>query len=392
MSSMGRAIRQLGSQWKLNTAEVISTDSLISIPEEAPQVNLASVDTQLNMHRFNTLFEEEMAVEGPKGSFISTCIFSHTSHLLTLLNRCTDSHNSSAQAPTSASPRLSNEAPAEWSAVGHAAATGKSGRVIHNLQEEVARLKRDSALWQSRAEESQRISEALKIQMEEMADWLRHKEQVNETSLKSIDRKNRKIDELRAELHAERTKRHDAQIVANETNEAMRVERQNHNRETARLQEEAKYFKNQYEVLSSATKREKADLERRVDKAWEKVRSIAETSSSQGECAKRLMVIGDQKNREIDGLYEVYNKAKALHADYKETKDKEFRGTINRAHANNALIDSTLKELKETQDKMKWVIRMSELNVSKKATDKEQAKEQAKEQPEKKPTPELPPS
>jgi hypothetical protein len=376
---MGRAIRRLGSSRKLNTAEGISTDSLISIPEEAPQVNLAPVDTQLNMHRFNTLFEEEMAVEGPKGSFKSNCTSSHTSHLLTLRNRCTDSHTLPAQAPTSASPRLGNEAPAEWSAVGHAAATGKSGRVIHNLQEEVARLKRDSALWQSRAEESQRTSEALKIQMEEMADWLRHKEQVNETSLKSIDRKNRKIEELRAELHAERTKRHDAQIVANETNEAMRVERQNHNRETARLQEEAKYFKNQYEVLSSATKREKADLERRVDKAWEKVNSIAETSSTQGECAKRLMVIGDQKNREIDGLYEVYNKAKALHADYKETKDKEFRGTIDRAHANNALIDATLKELKETQDKMRWVIRMSELNESKKANG-QQTKE-AEEQP-----------
>jgi hypothetical protein len=84
---MGRAIRRLGSQWKLNTAEVISTDSLISIPEEAPQVNLAPVDTQLNMHRFNTLFEEEMAVEGLKGLFKYTCTFSHRSHILTLLNR-----------------------------------------------------------------------------------------------------------------------------------------------------------------------------------------------------------------------------------------------------------------------------------------------------------------
>jgi hypothetical protein len=219
--------------------------------------------------------------------------------------------------------------------------------------------------------------------MEEMADWLRHKEQVNETSLKSIDRKNRKIEELRAELHAERTKRHDAQIAANETNEAMRVERQNHHREVARLQEEAKYYKNQYEVLSSATKREKTELERRVDKAWEKLHSIAEVSSTQSECAKRLMVIGDQKNREIDGLYELFDKTTALHADYKKTKDKEFRGTIDRAHANNAMIDSALKELNETQDKMKWVIRMSELNESKQS--KEQSTDQSQEQPEEKP-------
>lgn len=57
---------------------MISTDSLISFPEEAPQVNLAVVDTQLNMHRFNTLFEEEMAVEGPKGRLQSNCIYSLT--------------------------------------------------------------------------------------------------------------------------------------------------------------------------------------------------------------------------------------------------------------------------------------------------------------------------
>ncbi|OOQ89904.1 hypothetical protein PEBR_08192 [Penicillium brasilianum] len=357
MSSVARVMRRLASSRNLEAAEMISTDSLISISEEAPQVNLAVVDTQLNMHRFNTLFEEEMAVEGPK-----------------------DSHNSPAPAPASASPRLSNEAPTEWSAVGHAAATGKSGRVIHNLQEEVARLKRDSALWQSRAEESQRISEALKLQLQDMADRLRHKEQVNETSLKSIDRKDRKIEDLRAELHAERTKRHDAQIVANETNEAMRVERENHHREMARLQEETKYYKNQYEVLSSATKREKNDLGRRVDEAWDRVHAIAKAQATHVECSDRLMVIGDQKNREIEVMNERYEKAVALHGSYKETKDKEFRGTVDRAHANNELIDATLKELKETQDKMKWVIRMSELNENKKT------KDQAEEQP----TPEPP--
>jgi hypothetical protein len=248
------------------------------------------------------------------------------------------------------------------------------------LQEEVARLKRDSALWQSRAEESQRISEALKLQLQDMADRLRHKEQVNETSLKSIDRKDRKIEDLRAELQAERTKRHDAQIVANETNEAMRVDRENHHREMARLQEETKYYKNQYEVLSSATKREKNDLGRRVDEAWDRVHVIAKAQATHVECSDRLMVIGDQKNREIEMMNERYEKVVALHGSYKETKDKEFRGTVDRAHANNELIDAALKELKETQDKMKWVIRMSELNENKKA------KDQAEEQP----TPEPP--
>lgn len=205
--------------------------------------------------------------------------------------------------------------------------------------------------------------------MQDMADRLQHKEQVLDTSLKSIDRKDRKIEELRAELHAERTKRHDAQIVANETNEAMRVERENHHREMARQQEEAKYYSNQYEVLSSATKREKNDLGRRVDGAWDRVHALAKAQVTHSECSDRLMVIGDQKNREIEVMNERYEKAVALHGSYKKTKDEEFRGTVDRAHANNELIDATLRELKETQDKMKWVIRMSELNENKKAKD-----------------------
>jgi hypothetical protein len=76
MSSVGRVIRRLGSSRKLHVAEMISTDTLISIPEEAPQVNLAPVDTQLNMHRFNALFEEEMGVQGPKGWLLSKYISS----------------------------------------------------------------------------------------------------------------------------------------------------------------------------------------------------------------------------------------------------------------------------------------------------------------------------
>lgn len=276
-----------------------------------------------------------------------------------------DSQSSPSQAPNMASPPLSTEAPAEWSAVGHAAATGKSGRVIHNLQEEVARLKRDSALWQSRAEESQRNNEALKTQLQNMAGRLRTMEQLDETNTRSIERKERKIEALREELHAERTKRHDAQIVANETNEAMRVERQNHHREMARMQEEAKYYENRYEVLSNATKREKADLGRRVDDLWARLRAMSEAQTSQSECTERLMVIGDQKDREISGLHEQFDRVMALFAEYKEAKEQEFRDTVDHARAQNSLIDAALKQVKETEEKMKWVIRMSEINESK---------------------------
>jgi hypothetical protein len=90
------------------------------------------------------------------------------------------------------------------------------------------------------------------------------------------------------------------------------------------------------------------------------------------------MVIGDQKDREIDGLHEKFERVLTLFAEYKKEKDKEFRDTVDQARAQNSLIDASLAQLKETEEKMKWVIRMSEINESK------QGKE-AKEEPTAKP-------
>ncbi|EPS31512.1 hypothetical protein PDE_06467 [Penicillium oxalicum 114-2] len=307
--------------------------------EDAPQVNLARVDTQLNMHQFNNLFEEDSGANGSKDR---------------------DPQSSPSQ-PPSASPYLGSEAPTEWSAVGHAAATGKSGRVIHSLQEEVARQKREAALWQSRAEESQRTNETLKFQLQNMVDRLSHLEQVNETNGKLIERKDRKIEDLRAELHTERTKRLDAQGVANETNEAMRVERENHHREMARLQEEAKYHENQYDVLFRAMKQDKADLSRRVDALHAQLADMKKTQVSQDKAATRLLTVEDQKERLVSSLQDRHEQMMTLHQRYKEIKEQEFQDVLGQARVNGDRIDASLRELKVTEEKMKWVIRMSEL-------------------------------
>ncbi|KAF7714368.1 Uncharacterized protein PECH_001934 [Penicillium ucsense] len=313
--------------------------------EDAPQVNLARVDTQLNMHQFNNLFEEDAGANGSK-----------------------DSNSLTSQAIL-ASPYLGNELPAEWSAVGHAAATGKSGRVIHSLQEEVARQKREAALWQSRAEESQRTNETLKFQLQNTTDRLSHLEQVNETNGKLIERKDRKIEDMRAELHTERTKRLDAQGVANETNETMRVERENHHREMARLQEEAKYHENQYEVLFRAMKQDKADLTRRMDALHTQLARLKETQVSQNEAATRLLTVDDQRQRLVSSLQERHEQMMALHQRYKEIKEQEFQDVLGQARVNGDRIDASLRDLKETEDKMKWVIRMSEVQQGQRGDD-----------------------
>ncbi|KAJ5765713.1 hypothetical protein N7520_005272 [Penicillium odoratum] len=344
MAHLGRVMRRLESFRKLDT---MHTDSS-STTTEAPQVNLPHVDTQLNMH-LNGFFED--SVDGVMG------VENGADHSLT------DSTNSPPQPSNpSESSNFTPEAPTEWSAVGHAA-TGKSGRVIHNLQEEIARLTRECSLYRSRAEETQRSNEALKIQAQNMNERLRNLEQVNETNLNSIARKDRKIEDLRAEHAGERNKRQDAEENASRTNETMREERENHHREQARTQEIAKYHETQYEVLSSMTKRDKAELTRRVQALWTELQAIAEAQKTQVVCAERLDVLADQKNREIEGLKEVHEKLLENHTEYKKMKDEELRGIIERAHANNAEIDAAIKSLKQTESEMKWAIQLNKNQV-----------------------------
>ncbi|CAG8895290.1 unnamed protein product [Penicillium nalgiovense] len=313
------------------------------IRAEAPQVKLPHVDTQLNMHQHNG-FLDEPAAEGQNGCLLVSFEPSEPFR--------DPAETSNGDTPTS-----------EWSAVGHAA-TGKSGRVIHNLQEEIARLTRECTLYKSRAEEYQRTNEAYKIQQQNMNERLRNLEQVNETNLNSIARKDRKLEELRTELHQERSKREEAEMDANQINQMMRDERENHNREQARSLEIAKHHETQYEVLSGTTKRDKAEFTKRINAIWSEFMTIANAQKTHIHSTERLEVLADQKNREFDSLKESYEKLLAQHSAYKELKDNDFRETIESAKSNNDMIAGVLAQLKETETEMKWAIRLNESRQS----------------------------
>ncbi|KAJ5622471.1 hypothetical protein N7528_005703 [Penicillium herquei] len=392
MAHLGRVMRRLDAFHSPRKLDLIRADSSSSFTTEAPQVNLPPVDTQLNMHQFTSLFDNE--TDGDEIHTNKYVLFQLGIPLIPTFSQSTDqtrarggkkkSENQYENqvpninlSPTMADPTASpsqpsilstspnlnpGEIPSEWSAVGHAA-TGKSGRVIHNLQEEIARLTRECVLYRSRAEETQRSNEALKIQNQNMHERLRNLEQVNETNLNSIARKDRKIEELRAELAGERSKRADAEEDANKTNETMREERENHHREQARSHEITKHYETQYEVLSSSTKRVKADFERRVKALESKVQTMVETQKTQGDCADRLDAIAQEKDREVEGLKDQHEKLLACHAEYKKVKDDGFKELIERAQDKDKQLEAALASVKETEAKMKWAIQLNDNQV-----------------------------
>ncbi|OJJ46115.1 hypothetical protein ASPZODRAFT_133108 [Penicilliopsis zonata CBS 506.65] len=309
---------------------------------ELPRVSLSHVDTQLNMHHQANLFDSQETDQ--QAGTPPMELSSEPSTLPVSPNLSSISHGESSAS--------------EWSsAVGHAT-TGKSGRVIHNLQEEIARLTRECSLYRSRAEETQRSNEAYKIQLQNMTERLRNLEQVNETNLSSIARKDRKIEELRVEIQSEKDRRLESEQETRKIHQLMAEGRDEFNRKCAELQETTNHFRTQYDVLARAGQRERADFQKKFKGIQKDFLALKEHSEKKDLQLERLDAVMAQKNREIEVSRESFDKLFEEYKAYRDAQDRELRGLIERARQKESDLDAALASLKETEGKMKWTIQV----------------------------------
>lgn len=244
----------------------------------------------------------------------------------------------------------------EWSsAVGHAT-TGKSGRVIHTLQEDIARLTREVGVYRSRAEETQRMNDVYKTQVQNMGERLRNLELANETNLQSISRKDQKIKELRTEAQGEKERRQNAEGTANHTNQLMTQARDEYNRKTAELQEIANLSQTQYDVLLKSRQRENAELQKRFKVIRDDFLLLKSQQETKHVELERLDTIMAQKNREIEAGRDSFDKLFETYEAYKKAHDEDVQGLITKGHQGSAQLDAALASLKATEGQMKWVM------------------------------------
>ncbi|KAF7118615.1 hypothetical protein CNMCM5793_008153 [Aspergillus hiratsukae] len=305
-----------------------------------PRVSLPHVETQLNMHQYNGLFDVSSSESLKATTAVET------------------SPDTTSTSPPTSNPTNGDVPTTEWSsAVGHAT-TGKSGRVIHNLQEEIARLTRECSVYRSRAEETQRMNDAFKMQVQNMTERLRNLEQANETNLHSISRKDKKIEELRAEIQSEKERRRRAEGETDKFQRLMNEARDEFNRKCAELQEIANHARTQYDVLAKAGQRERADQQKKLKAIRDDFLSLKAEHEKRDVQLERLDAVMAQKNREIEIARERFDQLFADYEAYKKAHDEEVRALIERSYQGAANIDSALASLKETEGKMKWAIQV----------------------------------
>lgn len=363
MARLGRVIKALKEGRTAADPEDNNVLTPSTSDRSAPRISLPYVGSHLNMHQFNGIFEaaslearngHSAAVDSPAGWFSHSLVFA-TIYLIPNAYHSVCLFFAETALPQSPNPSNGESITNEWSAVGHAA-TGKSGRVIHSLQEEIARLTRECSLYRSRAEETQRMNDVFKTQVQNMTEQLRNLEMANEANLHSISRKDRKIESLRAEIQIEKNRRETAEGESRKVHHLMVESRDEFNRKTAELNEIANLARTQYDALAQAGQRERAEMQRRFQAIRGDIASLREANEKKNVQLERLDAIMAQKNREIEASRESFDKLVEDYAAYKRAYDSEVREMIERAYKNEAKLDVAVMSLKETEGRMRWAI------------------------------------
>ncbi|BCR87234.1 uncharacterized protein ACHE_31221A [Aspergillus chevalieri] len=340
------------------------TDITVPLPlsgpsprKHIPRISLPHVDTTLlNMHQVNGLFDSK-APEEQNGS----TVIESTDQSISLSPNPPLSPNPSNGDTHSANGDASTT---EWSsAVGHAT-TGKSGRVIHALQEDIARLTRECGVHRSKAEEANNLNDTLKTQVQNIGERLRNLEVANETNLQSISRKDQKIKELRTEVQNEKERRQKAEGTANRTDQLMTEARDEYNRKVAELQEIANYSKTQYDVLAQSAHRDRSEQQRRFKNIRDDYIALKTEHDKRIGDLERLDTILAEKDHEIEASRERFSKLFETYEAYKKANEEEMGGLIENGYRNEAKIDTALATMKETEGRMKWVIQVNEAKLS----------------------------
>ncbi|KAL9626218.1 MAG: hypothetical protein Q9164_007921, partial [Protoblastenia rupestris] len=201
--------------------------------------------------------------------------FRHTDHLSAPALAQPNLANSPSLPTTT--PRLLSQPPTPgsdaegypWSSAVGRATTGKSGRVIERLMADVDRLQREKHLANVKLEEETKRSESARSVLQNLQVSNQHLESSHEIDKVALGKRDRKIEELRADLQIERSRREKAEADMRDT----RLERdetvQEYQRQMLNERDKAKRSTTQYDILSKSWKSLEEKYERQTRKLRE---------------------------------------------------------------------------------------------------------------------------
>lgn len=253
-----------------------------------------------------------------------------------------------------------------WSAAVGRASLGKSGRVIDRLMGDNDRLRRDKTLATAKLEEELKKSESARSTLEALRASNANLQSLHDIDKAALTRKDRKIEEIRTELEAERARREKAEAEVKVTRREREDAVEKYRKEASREQEESRYASTQYDALSKSWKSMEQHHHRQTQKLRVDIKSLQESIAKDKQKLSHLEVITDQLRQEGDKAKRAKEKLFDAFEAYKKEQSKSLIGIKERAQRNDFTYDEILREVEAVVGQMRYVI-----NVKKDVRDSE---------------------
>nr|POF12741.1 hypothetical protein CFP56_09893 [Quercus suber] len=241
----------------------------------------------------------------------------------------------------------------QWSsAIGHATTAGKSGRVIERLMTENDKLKRDLELQSLRVQELEKNAQTYRPQIDalkEKVDSLSHASTMD-SSL--IARRDRRIEELKADNTQMREGRDSLQRRLREVEKERDEMHEQSQREVQSLTESTKHATVHAEILETSHRQLKAEYTARRE-AWEHdLRALYEERDEQRSRIARYEIVSEQMRVEAERIAKLQTETLS--------RWEEYRDAVRRTKDD---VEETMTEVREKSDemdevvsKMRWVM------------------------------------
>lgn len=240
----------------------------------------------------------------------------------------------------------------QWSsAVGHAS-TGKSGRVIERLQQEIDRLNREKQLLKLRHEEAERATETLNTRNQYLQDRNSNYESSHEANLRQLQRKERQVEDLKEELQREKMKTSRAEDAAR----AAAISEEEWREQASHAKAIAQQKEVEYDAIASCRTMDNARHQAGLDKIRGHLTSLIRQREEDQRKEKRIEIIAEQQKQTIEQLEELTKKLASNFKLYRNEIDAAVEDLRSTASDNDDVVNRKVEEMRKVTGEMKWLM------------------------------------
>ncbi|CAO2656547.1 Nn.00g053500.m01.CDS01 [Neocucurbitaria sp. VM-36] len=245
----------------------------------------------------------------------------------------------------------------------HSTPNSKTSQYIDKITSENDRLRRELKSEKlAREDEAKRVS-AARSKAEDSRAEFQHLQVLADTNARAIERKDRKLEELKATLEAEAKRRRAAEQRAEEALKMLGDTRSETQRQLSQAYEMKGLAETQLETARDGFKRITDGYEKKMKHITEALNELRKQRIEDADKIKRQAIISDQLHHEMSRTTRTEDKMADMMSAYKKEHRKEMDALVQEAQRLRLALPEREREaqrlvdaMNDTRDKMRWVM------------------------------------